>query len=485
MSKLKILHLEDSAADADIVNHALKRSGLDFTVKVVAERADFENALSEFGPDVVISDHSLHQFDSSEALRIFKSRKLNIPFILVTGTVSEEFAVNILKNGADDYLLKDKLTRLPHALRSAIREKAAEREKEIANESLRILFRNIGEVFFTIDPAHGKFIQISDACLAVYGRPPAEFLENPSLWTNLIHSEDHAAKEILMSADGRAVELEYRIIHSDTSVRWIHTRLVPTRDESGSTVRIDGVSKDITARKKAKLALAAKVNELKTLIYRLYHDLRGPLTSTAGLINLAKVEIKEPGALRYLSMIEASNNRLDKILMGIAELVNLDLSNVKKSKVNFRKLINDIIATYSSTEEGKGIEFLVEVPPGEDILHHERLLYSILDNLIGNAIFFRRREKPFVRIEIRNSEGELEITVEDNGIGIDPQYHDRIFDMFFRANENSKGSGLGLYIVKHIVHSLGGEIRFTSKRGEGSRFSVIIPLVTTSENGTN
>src|SRR4051812_12985285 len=106
---LKILHIEDNEADAGLVNHALKNGELNFVTKIVETKEDYELALSEFKPDVVLSDHSLPQFNSMEALQIFKSLGLIIPFILITGSVSEDFAVKSIKEGADDYILKNSL----------------------------------------------------------------------------------------------------------------------------------------------------------------------------------------------------------------------------------------------------------------------------------------------------------------------------------------------------------------------------------------
>src|SRR5687767_1395063 len=111
---LKILSLEDLEDDFFLITHALETSGMEFTAKRVDNKEEFTRALDEYNADVILCDHSLPQFNSTEALRIFLSRKLQIPFILVTGAVSEEFAVSSLKHGADDYVLKSNLARLPN-----------------------------------------------------------------------------------------------------------------------------------------------------------------------------------------------------------------------------------------------------------------------------------------------------------------------------------------------------------------------------------
>ena len=131
---LKILILEDSAEDVSLMERELKRSGIEFMSKVVKTRQDYESAIHEFNPDVILSDHSLPQFNSIEAMKIWKEHRLAtglmIPFILITGSVSEEFAVQCIKAGADDYILKDRLKRLPASILSALEKIRLEKRTE-------------------------------------------------------------------------------------------------------------------------------------------------------------------------------------------------------------------------------------------------------------------------------------------------------------------------------------------------------------------
>lgn len=125
---LKILHLEDLPADAEMVDRVLRKAKLWFEKKVVIDRSDFLKALREFQPDVILSDHSLPAFNSLEALLITREEGLHAPFILVTATVSEEYAVNVIKEGASDYILKDRLERLPNAVQNALDRRRTEEE---------------------------------------------------------------------------------------------------------------------------------------------------------------------------------------------------------------------------------------------------------------------------------------------------------------------------------------------------------------------
>ena len=136
--KLKILMLEDVEDDAGLIERTLRKSALHFITKRVDTRDEFVDAIDSFQPDVVLSDHAMPQFNSSEALKIFKEKLVMAPFILVTGAVSEEFAVNCLHQGADDYILKSNLARLPSAISNALNKKQAERERVSATQELRV-----------------------------------------------------------------------------------------------------------------------------------------------------------------------------------------------------------------------------------------------------------------------------------------------------------------------------------------------------------
>ncbi len=133
---LKILILEDVPEDVGLIEHVLKRDGIAFSLRQVDTRAEFIDAMEQFAPDIILSDHALPQFNSIQALKLCKEQGRKIPFILVTGTVSEEFAVNCLKQGADDYVLKSNLSRLPSAIHASIRHHNLEDEKRKAEDHL-------------------------------------------------------------------------------------------------------------------------------------------------------------------------------------------------------------------------------------------------------------------------------------------------------------------------------------------------------------
>ncbi len=128
--KIKILHLEDMASDAELIDYELRKAKIEFEKRLVDTKEEYEHMLSDFNPDIILSDHSLPSFNSFHALEILKEKGLDIPFILVTATVSEEFAVDIMKRGAADYILKDRMQRLPSAVTNSIEKHRLELEKK-------------------------------------------------------------------------------------------------------------------------------------------------------------------------------------------------------------------------------------------------------------------------------------------------------------------------------------------------------------------
>jgi signal transduction histidine kinase len=149
--QLRILVLEDMEDDLELIEYSLQKADLKFTTKRVDTREEFVAALEEKNADVILSDHFLPRFNSLEALAIFRESGIQIPFILVTGAISEEFAVNTLKQGADDYVLKSNLTRLPTAILNAIKQREAEAEKIRANDTLRTQYEELIKINKELD----------------------------------------------------------------------------------------------------------------------------------------------------------------------------------------------------------------------------------------------------------------------------------------------------------------------------------------------
>jgi PAS domain S-box-containing protein len=241
---------------------------------------------------------------------------------------------------------------------------------------------------------------------------------------------------------------------------------------------------DITERMEHEESLRKKNEELEKVntrmekfLYSTSHDLRSPLTSIMGLTNLMKLETKDATLQEYLLKVEKSALKLDKIIHDLLGFSKTSYQRMKTRKVNLSELTWDIIDRYVKEPSFKEIHF--EVNASEEFpffSDHERL-EIILDNIIRNAIHFydANKTRPFIRVNIAVRDKEIQVEVLDNGIGIGKIHQGQIFNMFYKASTQSRGAGLGLYIVKDSIGQLHGSVSVESEIGFGSLFRVLIP----------
>lgn len=376
-STLKILILEDVEDDVELIKRTLRKAGLEFEARREDTREGFLRALHDYHADVILSDHSLPQFDSVEALALSKQYASKIPFILVTGAVSEEFAVTCLKAGADDYVLKSNLARLPNAIQNALKQRKAEDAKARAAQALQ----------------------------------------------------------------SQNAELK-------------------------------------------------KINkELDSFVYSVSHNLRAPLMSVLGLLDLAKHENQnnKSDLDLYFSMMETSIHKLDETVKEILDYSRNARQNVSVEKIDLKKMIDEHFEKMQFMPGSQSIQRFISIHEKASFHSDNYRLSVIMNNLISNAIKYHDPEKvsPFIRIAVEVDEEKAVMIFEDNGIGIEERYLDKVFDMFFRGTEKNKGAGLGLYIVKEAIDKLGGKIAIQSKVGQGTLFTIELPNFISSGASVN
>lgn len=285
-NNLRILIVEDSEIDAELCQRELHHAGLNFVAERVWSRESFENALHNFTPDLVLCDFSLPgAFDGLEALDIMRNHSPDNPFIFVSGTIGEERAVEALKRGATDYVLKERMGRLAHVVKRALQEsneRAALRHTQQAlsesEERFRQLAENIRDVFFLIDARHQSLLYVSPAFEEIWGASCDSLYTNPSAWSDAIHPDDKELISHALAERSQSLDLQYRILRRDGTLRWIHDRTFPILDASGNLYRIAGVASDITLRKKIEARierlnrLYAVLSGINTLIVRAHNQ---------------------------------------------------------------------------------------------------------------------------------------------------------------------------------------------------------------------
>lgn len=216
--------------------------------------------------------------------------------------------------------------------------------------------------------------------------------------------------------------------------------------------------------------------ELDAFFYRISHDLKGPISSLLGLTSIALKEVKDPYALEFIERQHVQTERLNAIITGLIKLTRLNQGELHKSKIDFNKLVDDCIASFSTLENFSSITIRKEIQADIEFYSEWTLVNAILQNLIENAIKYSRTDSPYVQINVHKERESVVIEVHDNGQGIPAEHQSRIFEVFYRATQTSTGTGLGLYILKRSVDRLKGTIDIQSEVGVGSTFTVRLPL---------
>jgi signal transduction histidine kinase len=217
--------------------------------------------------------------------------------------------------------------------------------------------------------------------------------------------------------------------------------------------------------------------ELDRFVYSASHDLRSPLATLTGLINLSKLEKDDTEKLKYLDLMNERIRAMDSFISEIIDYSRNSRVEVKKEDVNAKMFLESITNDLRYYAGKECIEIHWDIPEDLVIVTDLSRLKIIFSNLISNAIKYHdpAKEISWIRLKAEAAFQEIRIIVEDNGIGINNELKDSIFDMFYRAHEHSTGSGLGLYIVKETLAKLNGMITVESSEGKGSKFLVTLP----------
>jgi diguanylate cyclase (GGDEF)-like protein/PAS domain S-box-containing protein len=259
---LKILFVEDVQTDAMLGVREMRRSGMNVEYRRVDTEPAFVASVADFKPDIILSDYSMPEFDGMAALGLAKATCPHIPFIFVSGTLGEDFAIRALKKGAADYVLKNNLIRLPAAVTRAIAEATERRERRSMEVELGLARQRLASIVEALDDAVWSWsvpvqvmTYIGPAALRIFGYDPDEICANPRLWRDLVHESDRVAVQdawqCLLSKDA-PFDLEYRIVKADGDIRWINNRARMVRTAVGTPDRVDGIIRDITDKMAAQ-----------------------------------------------------------------------------------------------------------------------------------------------------------------------------------------------------------------------------------------
>lgn len=244
-------------------------------------------------------------------------------------------------------------------------------------------------------------------------------------------------------------------------------------------VSLTGLSMAIWLLEDERDSLLKTNRDLDDFFYRVSHDLRSPITSMQGVSNLAKLRLNEPEALSYLDMIDRSIVKLDRVILDLTSISKKRLIKLKLESINFNLLIADIRSQINDHGKKSAVDLRYEERKENVLVCDRNLLKMILVHLIDNAMAFTRNNQPqpFVRVSFARASGKVLITVEDNGLGMHKESLPKIFNLFYKENAQTQGSGLGLYSVKDMLDKLNGTISVQSDLGDGSVFVITLPAL--------
>lgn len=494
---IKVLHLEDLATDAELVSRVLKKADRKFEIKVVDTRLEYETALREFKPEIIISDHSLPSFNSLEAMDILKSSGLDIPFILVTGTVSDEFASQAIKKGAVDYILKDRLQRLPSALFSALDISRMEKERLKTEEKVREsekqyfdLIQRLPAAVYTCD-VQGRILLYNNAAVELWGCSPAGAKET---WCGSNIMLDSYGRKITPSAspmaraikEGKNIFGEEIIIERPDGTRR-HVLSHPSLNFNSAGEIIGGTDMliDITDRKRAELqtltlvdSLQSRNKELSQFAYMVSHHLRAPIARILGLASIFDTNPEENNFI--VEKIIEGTNELDEVVRDINLVISARNPEVETMEyVEFEKKLRLITKVMEKEITETHAWITSDFADAPKTFTNSNYLYSIVSNLLSNALKFRSPDRPLhVHLKSFKVENFICLSIKDNGRGIDMEKNGKhVFSIYKRFHGNSiPGKGVGLHLVKAQVESLGGKIELRSEINEGTEFRIYLPI---------
>ena len=509
---LKILIVEDYTSDAELIIEEIKRNGIQFKELVVDSKIQYIKALKDFKPDVILSDYALPDFDGLTALNLKQELTPLTPFILITGAISEEKSLEILKKGADDYLLKGHIARVGTAILTTIEKRQMLVEKKEAEDRLIILSRAVEQnpASIVLTDIQGNIEYVNPKFTQLTGYTEKEIIgKNPRvLKSDETTSEDYKDLWKTITA-GNEWRGEFQNCKKNGEMYYEHALISPIADDKGNITHFLAVKEDITERKLAEEVIknyslhleetvkkrtveleiakdrAESADKLKTaFLLNMSHELRTPLNSIIGFSGILLREF--PGPLneeqkKQLGMIQSSGRHLLSLINDILDLSKIETGKLTANSERF--YIDDVIKEVIELEEPSALnkQLIIDfkqTPDHIEVVSDRKRIFQVILNLVNNAIKFT--ETGSVTINCFQKNKSVSIEVYDTGIGIKKENIDKLFKPFIQLENdlvrNYEGSGLGLSISMKLIELLQGKLSVKSTFGVGSTFTITLPL---------
>ena len=494
---LRVLVIEHSRPDVELLLAQLKGMGIPFDAKIVEDEQQFNKALRENNFAIVLSDYRLPNWTGLEALKKLRASGNDTPFLLVTGTLGEEAAVECIKQGVNDFVLKDNMARLPVVITRALNEKTLRDENELAHKALRLSeTRNRELVEHAIygifhAAADGTFLDANPALLSILGCNHPEDLQALNLVRDVYRFPEQFLQHV---ADCRSrglvhgAETEWRRRDGGLVTVRLHLRHLSLPGEADT---MEFITEDVTELRamERQLRQAQKFEAIGQLAGGVAHDFNNVVGAILGWAELGLDE--NQGRTKASERFARIKEQAERAAALTRELLAFSRRQVLQRQAIDLNTVTSGLISFLDKVISKNIELKVVTAPLEAVKADPTQIEQVLMNLCLNA---RDAMPNGGRMVVETEMVELDedyarfypgvatgryavLSVSDTGMGMDAETRERIFEPFFTTKEKGKGTGMGLATVYGIVKQHGGFIHVYSEPSQGSLFRVYLPVL--------
>jgi signal transduction histidine kinase len=492
MNSYQILHLEDNPIDAMVIQSHLASGGLNFEISQVETEPDYLSALESESFALILADYTVPFFDGLSALQMAREKCPTTPFIIISGAIGDDLAVETLRQGATDYVLKSCLGRLVSVVTRALQEaeeraarQQAKKALRDAEEQMRFTVERIPAVLWTTD-RELRFTSLQGAEL-VSGGWDARMIGQSMVNRAAPQKDITPVKEHLSALAGNKVTYDLSLNGRD-----YQAHVAPLTSGEGEIIGCIGLAVDVTDRKALELQMrhAQKMEAVGRLAGGIAHDFSNLLTVITGYNDLTLLRLDPNDPLR--NNLDQINNACDRAAGLTGRLLAFSRKQI------LRPMVLNLNTTVSEMSRmmppliGEDVQLVIELCPN---LGHVKADSGQIEQIIANLAVNARDSMPLGgELTIRTSNTILDeddagkskslqfgryvlLTISDTGHGMSPETMGRVFEPFFTTKEVGKGTGLGLSTVYGIVKQSGGHISVDSEIGQGTTFRIYLPQV--------
>jgi signal transduction histidine kinase/FixJ family two-component response regulator len=498
-SPLRILLLEDDPTDAALIQELLEADNIACEVTRAQTRAEYLSGLEDAAIGLILADYKLPSFDGLSALKLAQNVRPGLPFIFVSGSLGEEVAIEALKIGATDYVLKSRLSRLAPSVKRALREAGDRAQRKRAEDALRRSEMYLAEAqrlshtgSFGWEILSGE-IYWSDETYRIFEIEPT-IKPTVQIALERTHPDDRPyLREVIerVALERRSFSAEHRLRMPDGSVKHVQIVARHAASEDPERVLFIGAVTDITERKRAEqqrerlrqlegdLAHINRVSTMGELAASLAHEIKQPI---------AAIATKASAVLRWLHReppeIEEACQSASSIINDSDRAVHIVDRNralysretTQRELIDLNEIIREMVDMLRDTAYRHSISIRSDLDAALPAVNADRVqLQQVLMNLMLNGIEAMKEESGELSVtSTRTEDGELLIAVSDCGIGLPEAGPERIFEAFFTTKPN--GTGMGLSISRRIIESHGGRLWASANAGRGATFQFALPM---------